>query len=98
MCDKTQNLNETGSETFFRYQIFLRPVPRLFSVPNFFDSGSDTIKKLKNSRNRDVTLCLAAVVKVEEVERMESIVEKEASGEDEAVFVKKGNAGSFGGR
>ena len=29
---------------FFWYQIFSRPVPRLFSVPNFFDSGSDTIK------------------------------------------------------
>ena len=38
---------------FFRYQFFSRPVPRLFSVPNFFDSGSDTIKKLKNSRERE---------------------------------------------
>ena len=72
VCDETQNLNDTDSETFFRYQIFSRliprlcsvpkkfrdrfrdffwyqifsrPVPRLFSVPNFFDSGSDTIKK-----------------------------------------------------
>ena len=79
MCDETQNLNDTDSETFFgtkffrdrfrdffryqffrdrfrdffRYQFFSRPVPRLFSVPNFFDSGSDTIKKLKNSWERE---------------------------------------------
>ena len=45
VCDETQNLNETGSETFFRYQIFSRPVPRLFSVPIFFETGSETIKK-----------------------------------------------------
>ena len=32
---------------FFRYQIFSRPVPRLFSVPNFFETGSDTIKKIE---------------------------------------------------
>ena len=51
---------ETGSGTFFgtkffwdrfrdffRYQIFSRPVPRLFSVPNFFETGSDTIKKIE---------------------------------------------------
>ena len=50
--------SETDSETFFgtkffryrfrdffRYQIFSRPVPGLFSVPNFSDTGSDTIKK-----------------------------------------------------
>ena len=45
MCDETQNLNDTDSETFFRYQNFPRPVPGLFSVPNFSDTGSDTTRK-----------------------------------------------------
>ena len=30
------NFSDTGSETFFRYQIFPIPVPRLFSGTNFF--------------------------------------------------------------
>ena len=52
---------------FFRYQIFPIPVPRLFSgtkffryrfryffpVPIFSDTGSDTTKKMKNSRYRE---------------------------------------------
>ena len=42
VCDETQNLNDTDSETFFRYQIFSRPIPRLFSVPKFFETGSET--------------------------------------------------------
>ena len=42
VCDETQNLNDTDSETFFRYQIFLRPVPILFSVPKFSETGSGT--------------------------------------------------------
>ena len=42
MCDETQNLNDTDSETFFRYQIFSRPIPRLFSVPKFFETDSET--------------------------------------------------------
>ena len=42
VCDNTQNLNETESETFFRYQIFPIPNPILFSIPNFFDTESDT--------------------------------------------------------
>ena len=51
---------------FLRYQIFPIPVPRLFSdtkfdryrfrdfspVPNFSDTGSDTTRKMKNSRYR----------------------------------------------
>merc|ERR1712126_287969 len=52
VCDETQNLNETGSETFFRYQIFSRPVPRLFSVPNFFETGSETFFGTKFFRDR----------------------------------------------
>ena len=36
MCDETQNLNETESETFFRYQIFSIPNPILFPIPIFF--------------------------------------------------------------
>ena len=81
VCDETQNLNDTDSETFFgtkvfrdrfrdffryqnfrdrfqdffRYSFFSRPVPRLFSVPNFFETGSDTIKKVQKSRERDET-------------------------------------------
>ena len=55
VCDETQNLNDTDSKTFFRYQIFSRPIPRLFryqnfsrpiprlfSVPKFFETGSAT--------------------------------------------------------
>ena len=42
VCDDTQNLNETESETFFRYQIFPIPNPILFSIPNFFDTESET--------------------------------------------------------
>merc|ERR1711894_42588 len=30
---------------FFRHSFFSRKVPRLFSVPNFFETGSDTIQK-----------------------------------------------------
>ena len=36
VCDETQNLNETESETFFRYQFFSIPNPILFSIPIFF--------------------------------------------------------------
>ena len=65
------NFSDTGSETFFRYQIFPIPVPILFygtkffryryrdffPVPIFSDTGSDTTKKMKNSRYRYVELC-----------------------------------------
>ena len=34
VCDDTQNLNETESETFFRYQIFPIPNPILLLIPN----------------------------------------------------------------
>ena len=33
-------LNDT--DTFFQYQIFSIPIPVLFSVPNFSDTGSET--------------------------------------------------------
>ena len=60
------NIFDTDTGTFFRYQIFPIPVPRLFSdtkfdryrfrdffpVPNFSDTGSDTTIKMKNSRYR----------------------------------------------
>ena len=42
MCDDTQNLNKIESESFFRYQIFPIPNPILFSIPNVFDTESDT--------------------------------------------------------
>ena len=42
VCDETQNLNDTDSETFFGYQIFVIPIPRLFSVPKFFETDSET--------------------------------------------------------
>ena len=37
---------------FFRYQNFSRPVPRLFSVPNFFETGSETFFGTKFFRFR----------------------------------------------
>ena len=52
VCDETQNLNDTDSETFFRYQNIPRPVPGLFSVPNFFETGSDTFFGTKIFRDR----------------------------------------------
>ena len=55
MCDVTQNLNETESETFFRYQIFPIPNPILFPIPNFFDTESETTKKMEKFRNREVS-------------------------------------------
>ena len=42
VCDDTQNLNQTESETFLRYQIFPIPNPKLFSIHNFFDTEPDT--------------------------------------------------------
>ena len=67
MCDETQNLNETESETFFRYQFFPKPIPILFSIPNFFETDTDTffsipkffetdkdtLKKMEKFRNRE---------------------------------------------
>ena len=46
---------ETGSETFFGTDFFETGSETFFGT-NFFDSGSYTIKKIKNSRDRDVTL------------------------------------------
>ena len=55
MCDETKNLNETESETFFRYQIFSIPNPKLFSIPKIFDTESETTKKLEKFRTREVS-------------------------------------------
>ena len=38
-------LNDTDTDTFFRYQIFSIPIPVLFAVPNFSHTGSDTTRK-----------------------------------------------------
>ena len=50
--------SNTGSETFFRYQIFPIPVPRLFPGTKFFRYRFQHHKKIKNSRYRYVTLWL----------------------------------------
>ena len=52
VCDDTQNLNETESETFFRYQIFPIPNPILVLIPNLFNTESDTFFDTKFSRYR----------------------------------------------
>ena len=39
---------------FFRYQIFTIPNPILFTIPNFFDTESETTKKMEKFRNREV--------------------------------------------
>ena len=66
VCDETENLTETGSGTFFRYQIFSETVPGLFSVPNslrdrfrdffryqiFFETDSETFFGTKFFRDR----------------------------------------------
>ena len=52
MCDDTQNLNETESETFFRYQILPIPNPILFPIPNIFNTKSDTFFDTKIFRYR----------------------------------------------
>ena len=67
VCDDTQNLNETESETFFRYQIFPIPNPILFYTNFFlyriryffdtklFDAESETTTKMEKFRNRDIS-------------------------------------------
>ena len=52
MCDDTQNLNETESETFFRYQILPIPNPILFPIPNIFNTESYTFFDTKKFRYR----------------------------------------------
>ena len=52
VCDDTQNLNETESETFFRYQILPIPNPILFPIPNIFNTESDTFFDTKFFRYR----------------------------------------------
>ena len=52
VCDDTQNLNETESETFFRYQILPIPNPILFPIPNIFNTESDTFFDTKIFRYR----------------------------------------------
>ena len=43
-------LNDT--DTFYRYQIFPIPIPVIFSVPNFSDTGSETFSTTKFYRYR----------------------------------------------
>merc|ERR1739844_104174 len=64
---KSSKFQNFGDGNKFRYQIFPIPVPGLFSgtkffryrfrdffpVPIFSDTGSDTTKKMKNSRYRE---------------------------------------------
>ena len=49
---ETKNLNETETETFFRYQNFSIPNPILFSIPKFSETDTDTFFDTKNFRNR----------------------------------------------
>ena len=64
-CDKTQNLNETKSKTFFdtnffryriryffRYQNFPKPIPILFPIPKNFETDTNTIKNVEKFRTR----------------------------------------------
>ena len=52
VCDETQNLNNTDSGTFFRYQNFPRLVTGLFLVPTFFLDRSGTFFGTKFFRYR----------------------------------------------
>ena len=66
VCDETQNLNETESKTFFRYQIFSIPnpilfcdtnffpipIPILFSIPKKIETDTNTFIDTKNFRNQ----------------------------------------------
>ena len=52
VSDETKNLNETETETFFRYQNFSIPNPILFSIPKFSETDTDTFFDTKNFRNR----------------------------------------------
>ena len=42
LCDSTSNVMRYRYQYYFRYQIFLIPIPVLFSVPNFSNTGSQT--------------------------------------------------------
>ena len=61
-------MNETESKTFsdtkfvryriryfFLYQIFTKPNPILFTIPNLFDTESETIQKIEKFRNQEVS-------------------------------------------
>ena len=52
VSDQTKNLNETETETFFRYQKFSIPNPILFSIPKFSETDTDTFFDNKNFQNR----------------------------------------------
>ena len=41
-------LSDTDTDTFFRYQIFTIPIPVLFTVPKFSDTGSKTFFPIPN--------------------------------------------------
>ena len=56
-------LNDTDTETFFRHQIFSIPIPVLFLVPNFSDTGFKTflIKNLPRrypSKTHETTMVI----------------------------------------
>ena len=50
VCDDTQKLNETRSETFFRYQIFSDTESDSFFDTYFFDTDSDIFCDTKFSK------------------------------------------------
>ena len=45
-CGDTKNLNETESKTFSDTKYFRYRIRYFFSIPNFFDTESDTIQKI----------------------------------------------------
>ena len=47
VCDETQNLNATDSETFFPVPKFSETGSGTFSIPNFFETDSRTFSILK---------------------------------------------------
>ena len=50
-----QILSETDSKTFLGTKFFRDQFQELFPVPNFFEAGSDTIQKIQKSREGDET-------------------------------------------
>ena len=49
------NFFDTESDTFFDTNFFPIPNPILFPIPKFFDTESETTKKIEKFRNREVS-------------------------------------------
>ena len=75
VCDDTPNLNETESETFFRYQIFPIPKPILFfRDQKFWNRNRDFFSNTKFSETETDTYSVNSVQAVNSVVLLPSLM------------------------